>query len=342
MINYIQNKRMDFDVFKKIISKSELKNQFTNSGPAKKELEQILHKLLKIDDGKSVLCVSNGTLALHTIKLFFQRKKSDFTWVSPSFTFPSCVVGGFKTSIVDIELKSMTLPIKQTKKYDGTIITSLFGTYPENLKELLSYASKNNKKVILDVASSPMTIIDGKNICNFGDYSFGSLHHTKYLGFGEGGFIILPKEEYKEMSSIMAFGYTVEQVVRKFNPLSSNYKMSDVAAAAIIQHLQKLDLDLFLNIQHDFTNKLNSLENSKLFLFNQGLVYGNLPILFKNPQNKKTFVKQGIEVQKYYYPLSTDHNNSMFVYDRIINFPLHTDLTSNDIKKIINSIKEIK
>ena len=333
---------MDIDRFKQIISKSESLNQFTNSGPAKKDLEQILHKLLNISDDKSVLCVSNGTLALHAIKLFFQRRNPNFSWVSPSFTFPSCTVGGFKTSIVDIELRSKTLSREEIKKYDGTIITSLFGTYPGNLKELLSCASRNNKKVILDVASSPMTTIDGRNICNFGDYSFGSLHHTKYLGFGEGGFIVLPKEEYTEMSSILAFGYTANQAVRKYNPLSSNYKMSDVAAAAIIQHLQKLDLDLLLNIQNDFTEQLNDLENSSLFLHNEGTFYGNLPILFKEPQNKESFFKQGIEAQKYYYPLSVDHDNSMFTYDRIINFPLHTDLTSRDISKIINSIKEIK
>lgn len=342
MINYIQNKKMDIDKFKEIISNSESLNQFTNSGPAKKYLEQILHKLLNINNDKEVLCVSNGTHALHAIKLFFQRRNPNFSWVSPSFTFPSCTVGGFKTSIVDIELESMTLPLQEIKKYDGSIITSLFGTYPHNLKQLLSFATNNNKKVILDVASSPMTTIDGKNICNFGDYSFGSLHHTKYLGFGEGGFIVLPKEDCVEMSSILAFGYTADQAVRRCNPLSSNYKMSDVAAAAIIQHLQKLDLDLLLNIQNDFINKLDNLDNSSLFLYNQGTVYGNLPILFKNSQSKKTFFKQGIEAQKYYYPLSTDHNNSMFIYDRIINFPLHVDLTSKEINKIINSIKEIR
>jgi dTDP-4-amino-4,6-dideoxygalactose transaminase len=341
MINFLQNKSLDYDLLKQVLSESHKNNQFTNGGPAKRTLERLLHELLEIEDSKEVLCVGNGTLALHAIKLFLKKKQGDLRWASPSFTFPSCVVGGFSTNLSDIELETMTLPLSSLEDNDGIIITSLFGTYPPNLQAFVEKCKQQNKKLILDVASSPMTKIKGKNICNFADYSFGSLHHTKLLGFGEGGFIILPKEEYYEMSSVLSFGYTREQKVRLYNGLSSNYKMSDIAASAVIQQLKKINLDLVMEIQNEFISELNNLQNSKLFLFNEGVAYGNLPILFKNPQDKKTFFDQGIDAQKYYYPLSMEHNNSMFVYNRIVNFPLHTDLAPSDINKIINCVKEI-
>jgi dTDP-4-amino-4,6-dideoxygalactose transaminase len=162
MIKYVQNKNIDIQCFKKNIKKSESLNHFTNSGPAKKELEDLLHEMLNIDKNKSVLCVSNGTLALHAIKMFIHRSDPNFTWTSPSFTFPSCVVGGFETSLVDIEMGSKTLSMSSIEKSDGCIITSLFGTYPHNLEILLAHAGREGKKVILDVASSPMTTIGGK------------------------------------------------------------------------------------------------------------------------------------------------------------------------------------
>jgi len=340
MINFLQNKSLDYDLLKQVLSESHKNNQFTNGGPAKRTLERLLHELLEIEDSKEVLCVGNGTLALHAIKLFLKKKQGDLRWASPSFTFPSCVVGGFSTNLCDIELETMTLPLSSLEDNDGIIITSLFGTYPPNLQAFVEKCKQQNKKLILDVASSPMTKIKGKNICNFADYSFGSLHHTKLLGFGEGGFIILPKEEYYEMSSVVAFGYRAEQIERIYHPLSSNFKMTDVAAASIIQHIEKLNLNIFIEMQERFKDALNNLQNCSLLLPKEGVIYGNLPVIFNNPQNKKTFFNEGIEAQKYYYPLLARHNNSVFVYDRIVNFPLHTDLSSKDIDKIINSIKE--
>ena len=342
MIKFLQNKSLDYDLYRQALLESEESNQFTNGGPAKRDLEQLLHEKLQIEDNKAVLCTANGTLALHAIKLFLRRKHGNLRWASPSFTFPSCVVGGFSTDLYDIEMETVTLPLSSLNKCDGVIITSLFGTYPPNLQTFVEDCKNQNKKLILDVASSPMTKIDGKNICNFGDYSFGSLHHTKLLGFGEGGFIIMPKEEYYEMSSIVAFGYNTEQAVRVYHPLSSNFKMTDVAAASIIQHIKKLNLNIFLEMQELFTNALVNLENCSLLLPNTEVVYGNLSIIFDNPQSKKTFFDKGIEAQKYYYPLVAEHTNSMLIYERIINFPLHTDLTQQDFNVIVKAIKEVK
>ena len=87
MIKYVQNKNIDFRLFEEKLALTSQKNQYTNSGPAKKLLEKKLEDLLGISSDKSVLCVANGTLALHSIYIFLKKGYGNLKIVSPSFTF---------------------------------------------------------------------------------------------------------------------------------------------------------------------------------------------------------------------------------------------------------------
>ena len=193
MIRFVQNKNIDIFLFEEIIRDSGKSNHFTNNGPAKFALERKLEELLDIGCDKAVLCVANGTLALHSIYLFLNKKYGKLKFVSPSFTFPSCSVSNWGIQILDIENKNYTIPLTEENldKYDAFIITNLFGTYPKNIDQWISKCKVKNKILIFDNASSPLSKVGGVNICNLGDFSFGSLHHTKYLGFGEGGFLVV-------------------------------------------------------------------------------------------------------------------------------------------------------
>lgn len=334
MIKYVQNKHIDYERMSDILYESSISNHFSNNGPTKNKLEKFLEQKLKIDETKRVICVSNGTLALHGLLLYLS-KKGITTWVTPSLTFPSCVVNTSNVYVEDIELDTLTVNYNTAMKYDGVIITSLFGTYPENIEKWCN----SSKVIILDVASSPMTEILGKNICNFGNYSFGSLHHTKYLGFGEGGFIVAPKEEYYEIVSALGFGFSLKDTNRIHDPKSSNFKMSDVSAAAILQHAERYDLNKHLEVQKEMIDFVQNLENVKPLMFKEGVVYGNLPLLFDKKVDKYFFLSNGLEVQKYYYPIF-NHENSMNVYDRILNFPLHSDMSKLQIEKIKRLLEE--
>lgn len=334
MIRYIQDKKIDYVRFEEILGESARGNHFANNGPAKNYLENILHKLLKLKEDKSVICVANGTLALHALILYLS-KKGVKNFVTPSLTFPSSVVNTRNVFVEDIDKETLTVDLNSSNNYDSIIITSLFGTYPDNIRDW----KKTGKNIILDIASSPMTEIDGKNISNFGDYSFGSLHHTKYLGFGEGGFIIAPKSEYHDIVSTLGFGFKLTNTERIHDSNSSNFKMSDVAASAIIQHIEKYNLKRHIEVQNIMVNFVDSLMGVKMLKYKEGVVYGNLPLLFDRKVEKNFFLSNGLEVQKYYYPIF-NHKNSLCIYDRIINFPLHSDLTEAQIKKMKRLLEE--
>lgn len=339
MIKYIQNKKIDYSLFSKILEKSQKTNQYTNRGPAKFALEKKLEKILEIHPDKCVVCVANGTLALHAL-LFFYEKRGLKRAISPSYTFPSCKVGGLNPSLVDIDSETGTISLADLspfEKNDIIILTNLFGTHPETLNEILDLSRSMGKMVILDNASSPCSKIDGINYCNLGDAAFGSLHHTKYLGFGEGGFIVIDKENKEEINQILGFGFSGLSKERTCTLHSSNFKMSDVSAAAILQHIEKYDLEAHKKIQEKFISYISNLSGISVYKNSAGVVYGNLPLVYDSPQEVDYFLYNGIEAKKYYYPLDS-HENSLDLYSRIINLPLHADLSDYEIESICESI----
>tara|TARA_R110000824_G_scaffold53249_3_gene147495 strand:+ start:2956 stop:3987 length:1032 start_codon:yes stop_codon:yes gene_type:complete len=339
MIKYVQEKKIDYPLFEKILSDSSATNQFTNIGPAKIKLEKKLKEILNLPDTKTVVCTANGTLSLHALFFFFKARGLK-RFVTPSYTFPSSIVGGFETEVVDISLENYCFEEEEKiiQENDCIIITNLFGTYPKNLKSILQQCKENNTKVILDNASSPMTNIEGENFCSLGDASFGSLHHTKYLGFGEGGFIVIDKEHKEEINRILGFGFTGKTVERISEPYSSNFKFSDVTAAAILQHIINYDLSAHIEKQNLFVEMISDVEGVSIFNYSEGVVYGNMPIVFKDPASTSFFRDNYIEAHKYYYPLR-NHKNSLFLYERIINLPLYSTLNDFEIEKIVKIVK---
>jgi hypothetical protein len=249
--------------------------------------------------------------------MLLAEKDGKKKWAIPAFTFPSAVVGGmFSVDILDIDLNTFTLPVEplSLQPYDGIIITNLFGTY-SNLLEWEALCGKYGKTLVFDNASSPMSSFDGVNICNFGDYSFGSLHHTKYLGVGEGGFAIVGEHEYELLNSILGFGYCDES--RVFNPMSSNFKMSDISAAYILSHIENYNIDRHIESQSEIVERVLG-SGGEVMLNSPGVVYGNVPAFFSG--NMPDWL-EAFECKKYYIPLR-EAVKAADVYSRIINIPV--------------------
>ena len=345
MISFLPRKKINYARIEHILSDSFEANHYTNNGPVKIRLEAYLENLFKIDRGKRVVCCSNGTVALHSILYLCNEKFDCKNWLTPAFTFPSCVVGAgneFKIDICDIDPNTYTLTLSQKLflEYDGTIITNLFGSFT-NLPEWVKFCKKEGKILIFDNAASPLSLYNGVNICNFGDYSFGSLHHTKYLGFGEGGFIVCPQEDYDKLNSITNFGFFFNETgFREFKRQSSNFKISDVSAAFILNHIETYSMDKHLKNQGRLVNGISKMQHVKPFNYKPGTVYNTFPVVFNQDIDESYFCDLGIKTHKYYQPISP-LPNSMDIYNKIINFPLYADMSAKQIEHIINIIGDV-
>ena len=51
------------------------------------------------------------------------------------------------------------------------------------------------------------------------------------------------------------------------------------------------------------------------------------------------FKDQGVEAHKYYYPLKKQ-KNSLALYNKIVNLPLHAGLTDYEVEYILSAIKK--
>lgn len=326
-ISYIQKKTVDYDLVQQYFKESEKLNRWTNNGPVKFLLESKLHEILKphVAFDFSVFCVSSGTAALQMAINAFPNKKLGIS----NFTFPSAIVNNGNENV---RILPFTDNLTVEERCEGYILTNLFG--------LNIHKETDLEPTIIDNAASFLT----PGLFKQNSIGIGSLHHTKPLGFGEGGFIVFPTNTdynyYRLFNEYSNFGYSEHS--EDWNSLASNYKMSDVQAAYILQHIKRYDIDKHKKVQKNMVDRLMSISGVSLFGFKyytHDTFLSNLPILFNEPIEKSQFINRGVGCGKYYKPLINTGDQSEYYYERIINFPIRPDLTNYELDYMFKIIK---
>jgi len=353
MIRWIGEKNIDLLYINTKILECLESKIFTNFGKNNIELEKFIHKKFLIDKDKSVILVSNGSMGLNAlIGMYNTIYDKKLKWATQSFTFP-CGVQGLlneQSIVFDIDYKYYGIDLNELKKnineYDGIIITNCFGNCV-NIKVYEDFCRENNKLLIFDNAATSYTFYENKNVLNYGDACMVSLHHTKPVGFGEGGFIVINNKYEKIIKKIINFGYdTINKHIYDSN--ASNYKMSEIQAIYIRSYLETFDT---------FHSKITSLfiyfkEKFKMMNFNKIKMFYNysndnrnllscISIIMETPMNIDYFLENDIEAKKYYYPLKNTIN-SIDLFSKIICLPLNYSLSTKDMDYYINILKKLE
>jgi len=352
MINWVPTKNVDFDEVNLKINNCIAAKHLTNNGKNVIELQKKIKDVFNIDQDKEVLLTCNGALGINTLigglNIFYEK---NIRWAVQAFTFPCSRQGLLMDSIIfDID-ENMGPDICELEKkindYDGILITNCFGA-SVNIQLYEDFCKKNNKLLLFDNAASPLTYYNGKNHLNYGIGCMVSLHHTKPIGFGEGGFIVFDKKYLESMEKIICFGFTKFDRYN-YNKYASNYKMSEIACIYITNFLNQLNninehhnkmLQYFITLinKNNLNNKIKLIKNYSNF--NESLM-STIPIVFDFNINTDSFTDKNIEAKKYYYPLEKTFKNSYDLFNKIICLPLNTDLTSEHIDLYIDIIKEL-
>ena len=322
MIPFIIKKQLDSDKFNQYLITANTTNQFTNYGYAVQLLEERARDMLKIDDSKAIIATANGTCALDAILYGIETYDKESCRVSTqAFTFPSNCLGKAQGPIItDITAHcNMNLDDEYLVKYSDTVIvTNIFG-HLQNFNEILSKTEDRDKKLIIDNAATPYSFWDGINSCNLGTASYISLHHTKPIGFGEGGLVIIDKK-YEEAVRI-ACNFGKHDII--CNEQGGNFKMSELSAAGILQWWDQFNID---NMQQLFIENYNTLryemrEENGDFWFNHTSdtwFPTCLPFVRNLPVEEVSGEFKGREYRKYYKPLNNSHAISNLVYNNIM------------------------
>ena len=348
-ISWVSTKNINNEIINNKINECILTKHFTNNGNNVINLQKQIKISFNINNDKEVLMVCNGAMGINALigGLNIHYNKN-LRWVVQSFTFPCSNQGLLNDSfVIDID-ENMGPDIneleKQKELYDGVLITNCFGC-SVNIKLYEEFCKKNNKLLLFDNAAASMTYYNNTNHLNHGIGSMVSLHHTKPIGFGEGGFIVFNKEYLEAMSRSICFGFTNINKY-EYNKYASNYKMSEIAAIYISDYIKNLD-----NIYNHHTQLIsyfikkmneNNLSN-KIKLFTNYSSYdkslmATIPIIFNLEIDINYFINNNIEAKKYYYPLNLNCINSLNIFKNIICLPLNLDIDYNTIDYYISII----
>lgn len=346
---WINSKEWNLQQISSELQQSFNLNQLTNYGPVVRKFENYFTHELELSPDKSVIVVVNAAIGLSMlasgINMYHDK---NLRYATQSYTFPCVVQGPLQDSqIVDID-KDLSLDLQQVDpNVDGIIVTNLFGTICD-IDKYVNWCKDNNKLLIFDNATVPFTKYKDSNAVNYGVGCIISLHHTKPIGFGEGGLIIVDKKYEESIRKCLNFGFEVIDGKVHWNKHGSNGKMSEISAAVILTFLQSNKDKIYehqINMYQLFEKKIQNIKGIRLFPnYSSGTPFVScLPILFEKEitnDHLHQLELSNITARKYYTPLD-DSPRSNQTFKNILCLPCHLDVNENVLDVYVKIISKI-
>jgi len=348
--------------------KNSFKNQRFTSGQKVKKFEKMLSEYV---GSKYCVAVTNGTVALDLALKTLKIQKNDEIIVPAMSYFSSASSVSYQGAIpVFVDISEDNFNIDPTKiepaisKKTKAIIYIDYGGNPAEIDKIQKIAKKNKIPIVHDAAQSLGAIYKNKKLGMNGNISTMSFHMAKIITTIEGGAIFTnQKKIYEELLTRRNIG---EPKQKKYyhTLLGTNARMTELNAAIGIKQLRKLEKFVKdrnkIAKQYDNNFKeanldIKVLDSRKKNFRNSYFFY---PILIK----KRNFVANSLR-HKYNidtriaYPMPIykqplyknklqsykkfECPNAEMVSSRILNLPIYPGMKLKDIKKVVNSIKEI-
>ena len=211
---------------------------YSNSGPLVTQLEHRLSRHLRLRDA-GVITTANATIGL-TATLLAKKVPEGSLCVMPSWTFVATPhaarAAGLTPWFHDVDRRTWALSpdhvmdsLKQmTRPVGALIVVAPFGA-PIDMDAWQEFEDRTGVAVVVDSAAAFDTVRPGRIPCVV------SLHATKILGAGEGGFIATTDSQLLErVKACCNFGFQGSRIAM----LSAlNAKMSEYHAAVALASL---------------------------------------------------------------------------------------------------------
>lgn len=216
---------------------------YTNRGPLCAELERRLelHYLGEATPGGSVCLSASGTLGLVASLLALDLEPGS-SCMLPSWTFiataSAVAAAGLTPYLADVDLETWAMHPDQVetelasmdRRPSVIVPVSPFGA-PVDTAAWLAFSRESGIAVVVDAAAS----FDSVTPCELP--TVVSLHATKPLGVGEGGFVVCTDQTFVErLKQATNFGFTPTRVAHR---TGINAKLSEYHAAIGLAQLEK-------------------------------------------------------------------------------------------------------
>tara|TARA_B100001758_G_C18407860_1_gene613416 strand:- start:1462 stop:2637 length:1176 start_codon:yes stop_codon:yes gene_type:complete len=245
-----------------------------------------------------------------------------------------------------------------------------------DMDPILELAEKYNCKVVNDAAHALPSSYKGKRLIELGDISVFSFYATKSITTGEGGMIITNNLDYKDRISIMrshginniAFDrYTSDKPAWHYDVVEAGFKynLTDIASAIGIEQLKKCDAlhrkrEL---IAKNYNSEFRGLPLDTPFISPNTTKHSwHLYVISLHLEqlsiNRNEFIelmsKKGVGTSVHFIPLhiqpywrdlygfvENDFPKSIESFERNVSLPIYPDMTKDEIKFVVESVKDI-
>ncbi|MBO5085643.1 MAG: DegT/DnrJ/EryC1/StrS family aminotransferase [Paludibacteraceae bacterium] len=337
----------------------------TNNGSFHKALEQALCEYLKVP---YVSLFTNGTLplitALQALRITGEVITTPYSFVA---TTHSLWWNGIKPVFVDIDPRTGNIDPDKIEAAITSRTTAIMPVHvygkPCDTERIQAIADKYGLKVIYDAAHAFGVEVNGESILNAGDMSTLSFHATKVYNTIEGGALIMHDAKTKQrIDYLKNFGFAGEtEVVAP----GINSKMDEIRSAYGLLNLRQVDacIEARHQVAIRYREALRGVEGISFYDDMPGVRhnYSYFPIFVDAEQYGETrdslyfrMKEQGVLGRRYFYPLISEFTtyrglesarkenlpNAHRMADSVICLPMHHELSSDDLDRIIKLIKK--
>jgi len=325
---------------------------------------------------KYAVALNSCTAALHLSLIASGIKPGDEVITTP-FTFASTgnviVHSGARPVFVDIDSETCNInPDKISEAITSktkAIIPVHYAGQPCNMRAIMEIAEDNNLVVIEDAAHAIGAEYHKKKIGNLGNPTCFSFYATKNMTTGEGGAITSNDFEFVEKVRKLRLHGISKDAWKRYAGGSWKYDIelcgwkyntTDINSAIGLYQLKKIDEfnDIRKMYAGIYTRGLQNINNLGIFSKHyEDHVFHLYPVLAPE-KHRDAFIEllslRGVSCSVHFIPL---HLHSFYqseygykrgdfptcesIYDREVSLPLYPKMTEEDIKYVINSVKEV-
>jgi len=320
-----------------------------------------------------VKLVPSGTHALEMAAILSQVDKGDEV-IMPSFTFSSTansfVLRGASIKFIDIRPDTLNLNedlIEDaiTERTKAVVVVHYAGVGAE-MDKIMKLAHSYNLVVVEDAAQSLLSYYKGQHLGTFGETGCFSFHETKNIQCGEGGAVLINKNEWADRSDVIMEKGTdrkkfINGEVDKYSwkDVGSSFLMNEITAAFLYAQLRnaKEITDYRLKLWESYYMELKNLDKIEIPRVPSYCKH-NGHIFYIKLENEKSRIRMqkflrdnGIQAVPHYVPLHSSSFGlkvSSFIGEdvyttressRILRLPLHNNMGLNDTLYVSQKIR---
>ncbi|EPY6466793.1 dTDP-4-amino-4,6-dideoxygalactose transaminase [Clostridium sporogenes] len=328
---------------------------------------------------KKALMTTSCSSALDIAAILLNLKEGDEV-IMPSYTFVSTansvVLRGAKPVFADINKETLNIDPEDIKrkitKNTKAIFVVHYAGVACDMDKIMKIAKKNNLLVVEDAAQGVNAKYKGKYLGTIGDIGCYSFHETKNYSSGEGGAILINKDEKlcRKSEIVREKGTNRSQFFRgevdKYTWVDkgSSYLPSDILAAFLWAQFEKMD-EIQQKRKSIYKNYYKGLKK----LQDKGVLtlpiiskecesnYHTFHILLNSEKERNSLMyklkEKNIGAVFHYIPLHTspmgerlgyklgDLPNTENLSGRLLRLPMYIELSLEDQNYIINEISKM-